>query len=233
MIVQAGIMPLDAKPLKGVGSGVFEIVTRYDGDTYRTVYAIKISRHIYVLHVFQKKSDTPGEAGGLMSVTAPRADASPRVPLPRIVHFGLMLLAHGYIVVLSPPQIQPWTLHNPLPKNSLPHNFAVSLWTFAQSQLHFFPLEIQSLTILHISVGFRCTYEHDQPTSGLQQYCSLFAAPIRGTLAPNIAATPKTSFFVDTLARRWCDIYNPTYYGKDFDTIPTYIYSPTVLLKPP
>jgi phage-related protein len=56
MIVQAGIMPLDAKPLKGVGSGVFEIVTRYDGDTYRTVYAIKIGRHIYVLHVFQKKS---------------------------------------------------------------------------------------------------------------------------------------------------------------------------------
>jgi phage-related protein len=56
MIVQAGIMPLDAKPLKGFGSGVFEIVTRYDRDTYRTVYAIKIGRHIYVLHVFQKKS---------------------------------------------------------------------------------------------------------------------------------------------------------------------------------
>ncbi len=56
MIVQAGIVPLDAKPLKGVGSGVFEIVTRYDGDTYRMVYAIKIGKHIYVLHVFQKKS---------------------------------------------------------------------------------------------------------------------------------------------------------------------------------
>lgn len=56
MIIQAGLMPLDAKPLKEVGSGVFEIVTRYDGDTYRTVYAIKIGTHIYVLHVFQKKS---------------------------------------------------------------------------------------------------------------------------------------------------------------------------------
>jgi phage-related protein len=56
MIVQAGLMPLEAKPLKGIGSGVFEIVTRYDGETYRTVYAIKIGTHIYVLHVFQKKS---------------------------------------------------------------------------------------------------------------------------------------------------------------------------------
>lgn len=56
MLVQAGITPLDAKPLTGIGSGVFEIVTRYDGETYRTVYAVKIGEHVYVLHVFQKKS---------------------------------------------------------------------------------------------------------------------------------------------------------------------------------
>lgn len=56
MIVQAGITPLDAKPLKGIGNGVFEIVTRYDGETYRTVYAVKIGSYVYVLHVFQKKS---------------------------------------------------------------------------------------------------------------------------------------------------------------------------------
>jgi phage-related protein len=56
MLVQAGLNPPDAKPLHGIGSGVFEIVTRHDGDAYRTVYAIKIGRYIYVLHVFQKKS---------------------------------------------------------------------------------------------------------------------------------------------------------------------------------
>ena len=43
---------------KGVGSGVFEIVTRFDGDTYRTVYAVQIGRSLYVLHAFQKKAKT-------------------------------------------------------------------------------------------------------------------------------------------------------------------------------
>jgi phage-related protein len=55
-LVQAGETPLDAKPFKGVGSGVYEIVKRYDTDTYRAVYAVKIGEKIYVLHAFQKKS---------------------------------------------------------------------------------------------------------------------------------------------------------------------------------
>ena len=45
-----------AKPLRGIGSGVLEIVARYDTDTYRAVYAVRISATIYVLHAFQKKS---------------------------------------------------------------------------------------------------------------------------------------------------------------------------------
>ena len=53
---QLGDKPDNAKPFKGVGSGVFEIVTRYDSDTYRTVYAVQIGNFIYVLHAFQKKS---------------------------------------------------------------------------------------------------------------------------------------------------------------------------------
>lgn len=53
---QMGTTPLGAKLFKGVGSGVFEIVTRYDTNTYRTVYAVKIGSRIYVLHAFQKKS---------------------------------------------------------------------------------------------------------------------------------------------------------------------------------
>ena len=47
---------MNAKPFKGVGSGVYEIIKRYDTDTYRAVYAVKIAENIYVLHAFQKKS---------------------------------------------------------------------------------------------------------------------------------------------------------------------------------
>ncbi|MGK7894829.1 MAG: type II toxin-antitoxin system RelE/ParE family toxin [Xenococcus sp. (in: cyanobacteria)] len=45
------------KPLKGL-SGVFEIVSNYQTDTYRTVYAIKLGNAVYVLHAFKKKSKT-------------------------------------------------------------------------------------------------------------------------------------------------------------------------------
>ncbi|MGK7959441.1 type II toxin-antitoxin system RelE/ParE family toxin [Crocosphaera sp.] len=55
-LVQAGETPLEAKSFKGVGSGVYEIVKRYDTDTYRVVYAVKIGETIYVLHAFQNKS---------------------------------------------------------------------------------------------------------------------------------------------------------------------------------
>ena len=54
--MQFGGMPKDAKPFKGVGSGVFEIAIRYDTDAYRTVVAVQLGKRIYVLHAFQKKS---------------------------------------------------------------------------------------------------------------------------------------------------------------------------------
>lgn len=55
-LIQFGGMPKDAKPLKGIGSGVFEIALRYDTDAYRTVVAVQLGKKIYVLHAFQKKS---------------------------------------------------------------------------------------------------------------------------------------------------------------------------------
>ena len=55
-LVQFGGMPQDAKPFKGVGSGVYEIVRRFDTDTYRAVYAVQIGSTVFVLHAFQKKS---------------------------------------------------------------------------------------------------------------------------------------------------------------------------------
>jgi phage-related protein len=55
-LIQFGGMPKDAKPFKGIGSGVFEITLRYDTDAYRTVLAVQLGKKIYVLHAFQKKS---------------------------------------------------------------------------------------------------------------------------------------------------------------------------------
>src|ERR1700676_2086944 len=55
-LIQFGGMPKDAKPFKGVGSGVLEIALRYAGDAYRTVVAVQLGEKIYVLHAFHKKS---------------------------------------------------------------------------------------------------------------------------------------------------------------------------------
>jgi phage-related protein len=46
----------DAKPWKGDGSGVYEVVTSSHGDAYRTIYTVRYARAVYVLHAFQKKS---------------------------------------------------------------------------------------------------------------------------------------------------------------------------------
>ena len=53
---QAGLKHRDAKLLKGLGSGVLEVVSRHDGDTYRAVYTVRFKAALYVLHAFQKKA---------------------------------------------------------------------------------------------------------------------------------------------------------------------------------
>jgi phage-related protein len=45
-----------AKPLKGLGSGVFEIVLRHRGDAFRVIYAVQFAHALWVVHAFQKKS---------------------------------------------------------------------------------------------------------------------------------------------------------------------------------
>ena len=45
-----------AKPLRGIGSGVFEIALPFRGDAFRVVYAVQIADEIWVIHAFQKKS---------------------------------------------------------------------------------------------------------------------------------------------------------------------------------
>lgn len=60
-LVQFGGMPKDAKPLKGIGSGVIELALRYASDAYRVVTALQLGARIYVLHAFQKKSKKGSE----------------------------------------------------------------------------------------------------------------------------------------------------------------------------
>ena len=45
-----------AKPWKGAGTGVFEIVEDYRRDAYRAIYTVRFTEAVYVLHAFQKKS---------------------------------------------------------------------------------------------------------------------------------------------------------------------------------
>ncbi len=45
-----------AKPWKGQGPGLLEIVEDYRGDAYRAIYTVRFASAVYVLHVFQKKS---------------------------------------------------------------------------------------------------------------------------------------------------------------------------------
>lgn len=54
-LVQLGRMPRDWKPMAAIGAGVTEIRVRADG-AFRLVYVAKFAEAIYVLHVFQKKS---------------------------------------------------------------------------------------------------------------------------------------------------------------------------------
>ncbi len=67
-VVQLGGMPPSAKPWKGFGPGVFELIDDHRGDTYRAVYTVRIAESIHVLHAFQKKSKS--------GIGTPRADVA-------------------------------------------------------------------------------------------------------------------------------------------------------------
>lgn len=55
MLVQQGLDPADWKPMKSIGPGVKEIRIRAGG-AYRVIYTANIGNAVYVLHVFQKKT---------------------------------------------------------------------------------------------------------------------------------------------------------------------------------
>jgi phage-related protein len=55
-IAQFGGTVPSAKPWKGRGSGVLEVVESHDGNAYRAVNTVRFENAVYVLHAFQKKS---------------------------------------------------------------------------------------------------------------------------------------------------------------------------------
>jgi len=55
MIAEGGA-PDIAKPLTGLGSGVWELAIRSRGDAYRVVYALQLGDAVWIVHAFQKKS---------------------------------------------------------------------------------------------------------------------------------------------------------------------------------
>ena len=55
-VAQLGGKHPSAKPWKGEGPGVFEVVEAFDGDAYRAIYTVRFEGVVYVLHAFQKKS---------------------------------------------------------------------------------------------------------------------------------------------------------------------------------
>ncbi len=54
--LQVGEEPLDSKPMKSIGQGVYELRDRDEKTWYRIIYYVKIKDSIYVLHSFTKKS---------------------------------------------------------------------------------------------------------------------------------------------------------------------------------
>jgi phage-related protein len=65
-VAQYGGKHPDAKPWKGDGAGVLEVVEDHRGDTFRAVYTVRFEGAVYVLHTFQKKSKS--------GIKTPKAD---------------------------------------------------------------------------------------------------------------------------------------------------------------
>lgn len=56
--VQRGEQPDDFKPMPSIGKGVEEIRVWDDTGTYRVIYTARLADVVYVLHTFQKKTQT-------------------------------------------------------------------------------------------------------------------------------------------------------------------------------
>ena len=55
-VAAEGGKPDIAKPILGLGSGVWEIALPFRGDAFRVVYALQLGSEVWVVHAFQKKA---------------------------------------------------------------------------------------------------------------------------------------------------------------------------------
>jgi phage-related protein len=55
--IRNGLMPSDFKPMPAVGSGAYEIRVHLLGE-WRVIYIAKFEEVVYVLHAFQKKTQS-------------------------------------------------------------------------------------------------------------------------------------------------------------------------------
>jgi phage-related protein len=56
--VQRGEQPNDFKPMPSIGKGVEELRVWDDAGTFRVIYTARLRDAVYVLHAFQKKTQT-------------------------------------------------------------------------------------------------------------------------------------------------------------------------------
>ena len=54
--IAEGDTPEIAKPMTGLGAGVWELAIKERGDAFRVIYALQLDDDIWVVHAFQKKS---------------------------------------------------------------------------------------------------------------------------------------------------------------------------------
>ena len=54
--LQSGEIPENIRPMKSIGSGVFEIKESDERSWYRVIYLSKVGNTIYILHSFEKQS---------------------------------------------------------------------------------------------------------------------------------------------------------------------------------
>ena len=76
--MQAGIEPTDWKPFDEVGAGAREIRISDSKGIFRVMYVAKFEEAIYVLHCFQKKTQTTSKADKDIAAARYRAVVSTR-----------------------------------------------------------------------------------------------------------------------------------------------------------
>lgn len=72
--IQVGLGPTDWKPFNDIGAGTREIRLRDSSGIYRVMYVAKFEEAIYVLHCFQKKTQSTGQQDKAIAEALPRSD---------------------------------------------------------------------------------------------------------------------------------------------------------------